>query len=584
MLNSLESADSDLMAVIRAHKLPMVPLLFLTVAHAAILAWLGHWEVAVCWALIMAPVDLMAHVQAAAMAKEEAPNAAEVEARLFRLSLLRYSIIVAGPFAACVQRAEPGELAFMLLTVALVSTGSVVGSGYRFKLILAGFIPAILALVLSLAQFKAAPNFNIICASACINVLMMAAMMRGVVLFSKSRRRLSEERRKGISELLETRDRLEDALDAKSVFLSTLSHEVRTPLNGVMGLAEVLSRSSLDPHQKEQVATIIASGVMMRTILDDVLDAAKIEAGRMELSPSPTDLDGLIRQVGCVWAAPAELKSIDFKVDIDVGSTTYLVDAVRVQQIINNFLSNAVKFTTHGGVRISARILDFHESHLKTLRIEVTDSGIGLTPEACEKLFRHFVQADASVAGRFGGSGVGLYVSKNLATLMNGRIGVVSQPGEGSTFWLEIEVEETAAATPCLEEDALHFHLLAVDDNPTNRKVVCLLLEALGHSCVTADDGLSALAALQAESFDLVLLDLRMPGLDGHETLKRIRALNGSVPVVALTADASDWTQATALNRGFDGFIAKPIEISKLAEIVACVARGRLESAMHQAA
>jgi signal transduction histidine kinase/CheY-like chemotaxis protein len=574
MTEEIEEPDFELRSVVRAYRTPVGPALCITALHAAVLYLLGHPGVAVVWLLAVIPVDGLAYANVIALLKRERLQVADVEVRLACFIFIRFMAIMGGPAAACFIRPAPPELIFLLLSTAIVATAAVSASGYRITLILAGFVPALLGMVLGLSRFWGSPSEVAIAAAVLINVLMMGAILRGAIIFSHARDKLTLARRKGVVDLVAARDRLEDEVEAKSVFLSTLSHEVRTPLNGVMGVAEVLAHSELKPDQRELVETILASGVMMRTILDDVLDAAKIEAGRMELSPSATDLQQLLSQIARVWRAPAQLKGIGFDTHFDFHPTLFAIDAVRLQQVANNLLSNAIKFTKSGGVRLSATLSDTAPHRL---RVEVTDTGIGLTAEACEKLFGRFVQADATVAGRFGGSGVGLYVSKNLINLMGGQIGVESTPNQGSTFWFEIAIE---LAQPVDVEDIqtpsseARLNILAVDDNPTNRKVVSLLLDMLGHTCETADSGQAALDRLQTQPFDVVLLDLRMPGRDGYETLNCLRATvgpNRDCPVLALTADASDWTDEVAIALGFNGFVSKPIEVPKLAAALATI-------------
>jgi signal transduction histidine kinase/CheY-like chemotaxis protein len=571
-----QQPDFELRSVVQANRLPILPMTFISALHVIVLVYLGHAWLAAGWIAVMAPIDLWAHARASALLKSRLLDERYVESRLALASACRFLIIMAGPALACLQRPGSGELMFLMLTFAAVCSGGAVIAGHRVRLLLACFGPALLGLALGLWSFPWVQNVEAIAVALLVNVLLMAGMVRGTMQFSKIRRQLAVERRAAVKALIEARHRQEEELDAKSVFLSILSHEVRTPLNGVMGLAEVLAKSDLSPRQAEHLAAIRASGVLMRTILDDVLDASKIEAGRMELSLAPVRLKDLFEQVGHVWGPPAQLKGVAFERHIDIDDGDYAIDAVRLQQIVNNLLSNAVKFTSAGMVSLKAWLVDAPGETTRRLRVEVADTGVGMTDKAADKLFGRFVQADAGVAGRFGGTGVGLYVSKNLIELMRGRIGVISEVGKGSIFWFEIDIEPVTSEARDQPEATLptRLRILAVDDNPTNRRVIALLLEMLGQDCELAESGAAALDRLRVETFDLVLMDLRMPGMSGEDALHALRSEatpNRRTPVLALTADATDWTEATARARGFDGFVCKPVELVKLAGAITAV-------------
>jgi signal transduction histidine kinase len=361
------------------------------------------------------------------------------------------------------------------------------------------------------------------------------------------------------------------ATEAKSAFLAMVTHELRTPMNGVLGMARALQRTSLDARQQGYVDTILRSGDGLLTLLNDVLDISKIEAGRMDLEVSPFDLRLLGEQAVELWSQGAQAKRLTLVCDADPQLPPHVLgDEIRVRQIVYNLISNALKFTETGGVRLGLRAAPGADGE-GGVEIAVSDTGLGMTAEQMTGLFRPFVQAEAGTARRYGGTGLGLSICRKLATMMGGDISVDSTPGRGSTFrvWLpllacEPQAEAEAADTPA---DMPELRVLVADDNPVNLAVARAILEAAGVVVEVAAHGGAALDQLKAQTFDLVLMDVHMPVMDGVEAVGRIRdgqAGRADMPVIALTADGLAGDDARLRSAGFDAVETKPVRPSAL--------------------
>ncbi len=336
----------------------------------------------------------------------------------------------------------------------------------------------------------------------------------------------------------------EAANQAKSAFLANMSHEIRTPLNGVLGMAQVLALGDLSREYREQVEVILESGKTLRALMDDVLDLSKIEAGRMELAPADKNLLHVLKRQHDLWLPRAAEKGIDLRLHVaeDVPADLHF-DAIRFGQCLSNLISNAIKFTERGHV-----VIDVSACHLPDgieISAAVTDTGIGMSAETAARLFAPFTQADSSISRRFGGTGLGLVITRKLAQLMGGDVVLQSVEAEGSSFTLTLlaqparePVKQVAEADTSLAEAAASpvtggMRILLVDDHPLNRRVGRLFLEPQGYHITEAENGQQALDKLANAEFDLILLDIHMPVLDGIETLKRLRASGAAVGQIA---------------------------------------------------
>ena len=401
----------------------------------------------------------------------------------------------------------------------------------------------------------------------------------GETLFTTIVRDLTE-RYETEASLVEARERAEQANRAKSVFLANMSHELRTPLNGILGVAEALTNAAADPRQREMVDLIVTSARALEALLTDVLDLARIEAGRLDIQHEPFDLGAMVRSVAALFAASAESKGLSFDLELPESADLIVAgDGNRLRQILNNLLSNAVKFTGSGGVALAVET-DGGPGP-RRVRFSVRDSGIGFDEETRTRLFQPFEQSDSSITRRYGGTGLGLSICRNLVELMGGTIEARSVPGRGSTFTFEVTL---APATLEPVEEAppggwagRPLRVLLAEDHPVNRRVVELILEPLGMEVRSVENGELAVAEAAAGSFDLVLMDMQMPVMDGLEAVRRIRGREGEagpsrVPVCMLTANALPHFEAMALEAGADSFLTKPVSaaalIQKIAQLV----------------
>jgi PAS domain S-box-containing protein len=374
----------------------------------------------------------------------------------------------------------------------------------------------------------------------------------------------------------------EAANRAKSEFLANMSHEIRTPLNGVMGVAGALARTPLTGPQQEMVSLIETSAKTLETLLSDILDLARIEAGKMELRPEPFDLATSVGACGALFDAAAQAKGLDLEVAVAPDALgAYVGDAARLRQILSNLLGNAVKFTQEGGVRLTVQARRGEMS--SELRFEVRDTGIGFDAETKARLFSRFEQADGSITRRFGGSGLGLSICRSLAEAMGGRLEAEAEPGAGAVFVLTLELPrcegaldlwDDAGPDASLEPEAdplAGMRVLLAEDHPTNRRVVELILGAAGVDLTCVENGVEAVAAFRSRDFDLVLMDMQMPLLDGLAAVEEIRRLERAsgvrpTPIHMLTANAMPEHVKASLAAGADGHLSKPILADALLE------------------
>ena len=367
---------------------------------------------------------------------------------------------------------------------------------------------------------------------------------------------------------------------AKSEFLANMSHEIRTPMNGVIGMIQLLEDTPLSVEQRDYVKTIRRSGELLLTIINDILDLSKIEAGKIELKPSAFNIRELLSELNSFFNTRLLEKNIEFVVQIASDIPDWLIcDSLYLKQILVNLISNAIKFTPKYGATVLQLFLKSRVDNNISIRFAISDTGIGIPEERQTAIFKAFTQADSSVTRQFGGTGLGLTICDRLVKILGGSLKLQSKTGVGSVFFFDCTFQAATTSQEFLDntdEDRIpkiHLNILAAEDNVVNQKLLTKILETAGHKVTIATDGIEAVELFDGNEFDIILMDIQMPRLDGVDATRKIRLIEGEqrrkkIPIIAVTAHALQGDRERYLSNGMDGYLAKPINRDNLLQLI----------------
>jgi len=371
------------------------------------------------------------------------------------------------------------------------------------------------------------------------------------------------------------------ATNAKSLFLANMSHEIRTPMNGVVGMVEALKSTQLTEEQQEFLEIIDISSDNLLSVINDILDFSKVEAGQIEFENTTFNIHDSIEEVIKMISFKTNQKDLYLNFNFDRKIPEFLIgDPLRIKQILINLINNAVKFTTDGGITVYCKLVSLVNKTIE-IKINVIDTGIGISPEVKGKLFKSFTQADASTTRKYGGTGLGLAISKSLTKMMNGEIGVDSVEGKGATFWFTIKLKTTSEESIIEEfenedigKSKKSLHILVAEDNSINQRVAQYNLEKLGHKIEIAENGELAVKMFESNNYDLIFMDIQMPIMDGLDATKKIRSIElkagktKKIPIVAMTANTLKGDKENFMNAGMTDYIGKPFKANELSTLI----------------